>query len=174
MLVARGAVLIAGLAVFFVLSLAACADTSAPGWTYAPPPPASATPVASVPTEVPAIGPSTGPISPPSDQPSEQPSNAPNAQPGGPVVKLAAQNVNFDQASLQVPAGVPFTLEFDNQDAGIPHNVAIKDAMGMEVFKGEIFSGVGTRQYQVPALPKGEYTFICTVHPTMTGTLTAN
>ena len=50
--------------------------------------------------------------------------------------------------------------------------MAIHDASGAEVFKGEIFNGVDTREYQVPALPAGDYTFTCTVHPTMTGTLT--
>ena len=39
-------------------------------------------------------------------------------------------------------------------------------------FKGDVFNGVATRQYQVPALAAGDYPFICTVHPTMTGTLT--
>jgi plastocyanin len=51
--------------------------------------------------------------------------------------------------------------------------VTISDASGAEVFKGEIFPGVETRDYQVPALAAGEYPFVCTVHPTMTGTLTA-
>ena len=38
---------------------------------------------------------------------------------------------------------------------------------------GEIFNGVETRTYDVPALPAGTYGFVCTVHPNMTGTLTA-
>ena len=45
-------------------------------------------------------------------------------------------------------------------------------ASGAEVFKGEIFSGVDTRTYAVPALPAGTYAFVCSVHPNMTGTLT--
>ena len=43
---------------------------------------------------------------------------------------------------------------------------------GTEVFKGEIFPGVATKTYDVPALDAGAYAFVCTVHPTMTGTLT--
>jgi len=40
------------------------------------------------------------------------------------------------------------------------------------VFKGEVFPGVATKTYDVPALTAGSYTFSCTVHPSMTGTLT--
>jgi plastocyanin len=73
---------------------------------------------------------------------------------------------------VTAPADTAFVIHFENQDAGTPHNVAIHDASGAEVFKGEIFPGVDTRDYQVPALPAGAYTFTCTVHPNMTGTLT--
>ena len=34
------------------------------------------------------------------------------------------------------------------------------------------FAGVATKVYDVPALPAGAYTFVCTIHPTMTGTAT--
>ncbi len=44
------------------------------------------------------------------------------------------------------------------------------DANGQEVFTGDIFSGVETRVYDVPALEAGAYTFVCTVHPDMVGT----
>ena len=39
-------------------------------------------------------------------------------------------------------------------------------------WRGDVFNGVETRAYQVPALPAGTYPFVCTVHPTMTGTAT--
>ena len=38
---------------------------------------------------------------------------------------------------------------------------------------GEIFNGVETRVYDIPALEAGTHPFICTVHPNMTGTITA-
>jgi plastocyanin len=82
-------------------------------------------------------------------------------------------NIAFDQSAVEAPADTPFQIEFANNDPGIPHNVEIKDAGGASVFLGEIFNGVETRTYDVPALAAGEYTFICTVHPNMTGTLTA-
>ena len=69
-------------------------------------------------------------------------------------------------------ADKPFTIKFTNNDAGVGHNVSIKDASGQEVFKGEIFNGVDSRIYPIPPLKAGTYTFVCTVHPNMTGTLT--
>ncbi len=40
------------------------------------------------------------------------------------------------------------------------------------MFDGEIFNGVDSRPYPIPALKAGTYAFSCKVHPNMTGTLT--
>jgi len=64
------------------------------------------------------------------------------------------------------------TLAFVNEDAGAPHNVEFKDSGGASAYKGAIFPGVETRVYDVPALPVGSYTFVCSVHPNMTGSAT--
>ncbi len=101
------------------------------------------------------------------------PSSAPGGAPET-TVALAAQNISFDQTTLTAPAGQPWILKFTNNDAGVTHNVAITDSTGQQVFKGEIFSGPDTRQYPIPALPAGTYTFACSVHPQMTGTLTVH
>ena len=69
-------------------------------------------------------------------------------------------------------AGAPFDLSFDNEDAATPHNFTLKDSTGAVVFKSDTFPGVATRDFPVPALAAGTYPFVCTVHPTMTGTLT--
>ena len=55
----------------------------------------------------------------------------------------------------------------------MPHDIEIKDSTGAVKFTGATFTGVATQDYQVPALAAGSYPFVCTVHPTMTGTLTA-
>jgi mono/diheme cytochrome c family protein/plastocyanin len=89
------------------------------------------------------------------------------------VVTITAQNIAFDPTALTAPAGTAFTLSFDNQDASIPHDVQVKDASGAVVFKTDVFPGVEKRDYSVPALAAGSYTFNCSVHPNMTGTLTA-
>ncbi len=116
----------------------------------------------------------------PSGAPSAAPSGSPAASPAasggaaGTVLELTASGIAFDKADLTAPAGVAFQIKFTNNNAGIPHNVAIhKDSpTGEIVWQGEIFSGVDSRTYDVPALPAGTYGFSCIVHPNMTGTLT--
>ncbi len=102
---------------------------------------------------------------------------APSTLGGGPAtgspLHISAQNIAFDTNHLEAPAGQAFVLEFDNNDPGIPHNVEIKDANGTSVFKGQIITGPAKASYQVPALAAGSYTFVCDVHPNMTGTLVA-
>jgi plastocyanin len=87
-------------------------------------------------------------------------------------VVIHALNVAFVETSVTAPADKPFTLAFVNEDQGTPHNVELKDSGGTSVYKGEVFPGVATKVYDVPAIPAGSYTFICTVHPNMTGTAT--
>jgi plastocyanin len=100
---------------------------------------------------------------------------AASAAPGAAVtLQLSASGIAYDKTELAAPANTPFQIDFTNNDAGIPHNVSIHagSATGTEVFKGEIFTGSGARTYDVPALPAGTYTFVCSVHPNMVGTLT--
>jgi len=110
----------------------------------------------------------------PSAQPGASGQPAPSGQAAGPTLQVSALNIAYEQTSLEAPAGTPFSIEFDNKDAGVPHNVSIhKDsASGQEVFKGDIFNGPDKRTYSVPALDAGTYAFVCSVHPNMTGTLT--
>lgn len=112
---------------------------------------------------------------PPSGEPGAPGSGAPaSGAPEGPPadVTVEAVGIAFVQTTWTGPADRPFRLAFENQDAGVPHNIALKDAGGADAWTGDIFNGVETRVYDVPALPAGDYTFICSVHPTMTGTAT--
>jgi len=105
---------------------------------------------------------------------------APSASTGGApgsatTLNISAQNISFDTSTLTAPANTPFTIAFTNNDAGIPHDVQIHNGPSQSdppIFEGEIFNGVGTKDYQVPALKPGTYAFSCKVHPSMTGTLT--
>ena len=144
--------------------LAACSASTAPGWTYAPPTPPPAV------TPAPSVDPSAAPSTPASEAPSAAPSD--NGGGEGEAVAISALGIKFEQAEVTAPADAAFVIRFDNKDAGIPHNVEIKDASGASVFKGEIFNGLAARDYQVGALAAGTYQFVCTVHPNMIGTLT--
>jgi plastocyanin len=107
-------------------------------------------------------------------QPSASVQPSPSASGGGTTVALTASpTLKFDQTQLNAPAGAPFTITFDNQDAGQVHNVEIKDQAGATLFRGDTVTGPGQISYQVPALAAGSYPFNCTVHPAMTGTITA-
>lgn len=131
-------------------TLVAACTTASPGWTYAPAP--SSTPV-------PSFAASAGPGT--------------SANPN--LVTISALGTKFEQDAVTAPAGAPFQVSFENKDAGTPHNVALRlgSATGAELFKGVVFNGIETRVYDVPALDPGAYAFVCTVHPTMVGTLTA-
>lgn len=95
---------------------------------------------------------------------------------GLPVVELVAQDIAFNPTNLTVPASVPFEIAFDNRDAGQQHNVAIfdnPDFSGTPVFDGELVAGPAQTTYRVDPLAPGPYSFLCVVHPTMTGQIEA-
>jgi plastocyanin len=97
------------------------------------------------------------------------------ALPGGLVVEVTAQGLQFDTSALTAPASQAFTLVFNNNDPGVPHNVAIytDSSASTSLFVGKVFNGTATMDDQVPALPAGSYFFRCDVHPQMNGTLVA-
>jgi plastocyanin len=110
----------------------------------------------------------------PSGEPSPGASGSTGPAPSGGSgqIELTASSLRFDKETILAPAGQAFQILFQNNDPD-QHNVEIKDANGTSVFRGEIFPGVASRVYDVPALGGGSYTFVCTVHPSMSGTLSA-
>jgi plastocyanin len=101
------------------------------------------------------------------------------ATPAGPVggggarVTVAAQGLRFDTDSIELPAGAPSTIHFENNDPGIQHNIAIftDSSLGTNLFRGEIVTGPTAVDYRIPPLEPGSYYFHCDVHPTMSGTV---
>jgi cytochrome c oxidase subunit II len=87
------------------------------------------------------------------------------------VLSIAAQNIKFDTACMQTAAGQPFKIDFDNKDAGTPHNVAIytNPSATQNLFRGAIVTGPKEVTYSVQALDAGTYYFHCDVHPGMNG-----
>jgi plastocyanin len=90
------------------------------------------------------------------------------------TVAVRAKDVAYDVHALTVPANAPFHIQFSNKDAGVDHDVDIRDSAGKTVIDVPHTTGGQTQTYDYTALPPGTYTFICSVHPipAMTGTLT--
>ncbi len=96
----------------------------------------------------------------------------PSVPAGGAVVKLSADSIAYSTHALEAPANQPFSIEFSNNEA-VSHNVAIYKG-DQALFHGSLITGPDKVSYVLDALPPGDYTFICDVHPVpaMTGTLT--
>ncbi len=92
--------------------------------------------------------------------------------PAGTDLHLTAKNTAFDTKCLAAPANQSFTIDFDNQDAGVPHNVEIytdqnaTKRLGGATGATDTITGPATTAYHVGALPAGTYFFRCDVHPT--------
>jgi cytochrome c oxidase subunit 2 len=83
------------------------------------------------------------------------------------TVQLSAANIQFDTDALEVPAGEDFCIEFTNDDT-VPHDVGIEETG----FNGDNVAPGESITYVIPALEAGDYTFYCTLHPSMVGDLT--
>lgn len=90
---------------------------------------------------------------------------------------LVASSLQFDQGALTAPAGA-VTIEFENQDEGIPHNLHVfagSDDSGDEIGSTEIEEGPVRQTLDLGELDSGSYFYQCDVHPSqMMGTLTVS
>ena len=88
-------------------------------------------------------------------------------------IAVTAQGVQFDTSEIDLQAETATTITFQNNDAGIQHNIAIysDDTLANELFKGDLVTGVASATYDVPGLAAGTYFFHCDVHPTMSGSV---
>ena len=91
------------------------------------------------------------------------------------LLDIVASGVAWDTSCLVAPAGEAFTVNIDNQDAGIPHNFdLLTEEGGDEIGKTAVEPGPVQQTLDVDPLDAGEYFYVCDVHPTtMTGTLVA-
>ena len=85
------------------------------------------------------------------------------------TIDITAKAFAFNTSTITVPAGANVTINFNNMDAGIPHNVAVyenKDAK-KAIYVGAVIKGPKTVTYNftAPTMP-GTYFFRCDVHPT--------
>ncbi|MDP9364027.1 MAG: hypothetical protein M3Q10_07345 [Chloroflexota bacterium] len=87
----------------------------------------------------------------------------------------------FEQVELTLLTGGQAVIDFENQDTGVRHNVAIyRDSSAREaIFRGDVIAGPARDgdepsrvRYSFPAPPPGTYYFRCDVHPSMGGSVT--
>jgi plastocyanin len=79
----------------------------------------------------------------------------------------------YDPAELSVPADTAWSVNLTNSDPFVPHNFAVRAANpdGSDWIPAVNADGGGSAVYQPPPLAAGEYTFFCSLHPNMIGTL---
>lgn len=89
---------------------------------------------------------------------------------GSVTINLVASGIAFNRNMISVPAGSQVTINFDNRDAGIPHNFALyaDSTASAVIFKGDIITGPKMTTYYFTAPSRaGTYCFQCDVHPTL-------
>ena len=83
-------------------------------------------------------------------------------------------NIAFDTDTIELPADTPATITLDNQDAGVPHNIAIysDDTLDEVSVRRRDRHRAGHDRLRDPgASPAGDYYFHCDVHPNMSGSV---
>jgi plastocyanin len=87
------------------------------------------------------------------------------------VITITAEELEFDVPCMVANAGEAFTIHLVNNDT-VPHDVAVyeTEAQENEIMRDQPVEQ-GEMDYEVPAQEAGEYYFLCTIHPTMNGTL---
>ena len=84
---------------------------------------------------------------------------------------IAAENLAFDKAEMDLPAASEVEVLFENKEA-VPHNWSLYESRGGDViFEGEVLNSTGEITYSFTTPEAGSYYFQCDVHPNeMNGT----
>jgi plastocyanin len=76
--------------------------------------------------------------------------------------------LKFDPGELTVPAGADVRVTFENR-ASVPHNLTFQGPINVATSTVVAPGTSETLEFKAPA--PGEYTFVCTLHPGMSGKL---
>ena len=124
---------------------------------------------------------STVPSAPPSAPPSASASASAGASPAGASASPAGDatpltigtrtgsELEFEPDEVSVPAGVRVSVTFENH-ASLPHNLTF--SAPINVATGPVVDPGASETIEFEAPAPGDYTFMCTIHPGMEGTLT--
>lgn len=89
------------------------------------------------------------------------------------TVGIFAKGLVFNTSTITVPAGAMVTVNFDNMDTSVLHNVAFytDSSANTPIYVGAVINGPKTTTYTFTAPSKpGTYFFRCDIHPaTMVG-----
>ncbi len=97
---------------------------------------------------------------------------APRPRPAAPSLNQAALNIAFGTPALQRSRRRRLPdRRSTTRTAASRTTSRSRTRTARRVFKGDIITGPAKTTYNVPALAAGAYTFVCSVHPNMTGTL---
>jgi plastocyanin len=87
---------------------------------------------------------------------------------------IAAIGTKFSPTGGSIAVGAPVTVTFNNQDAGVTHDIVFYAPGGGQIAASDLFAGVGSQVVTFTPSAPGTYAFKCSVHPRdMNGALTA-
>jgi glucose/arabinose dehydrogenase/plastocyanin len=98
---------------------------------------------------------------------------SPSAAAHGEVTEISVATdtggaLTFDPGEITAPAGATVRLTFTNK-ATVPHNLTFEDPIGAAT--DTVIDPGDSQTIEFTAPEPGEYTFVCTLHPGMEGTL---
>lgn len=87
--------------------------------------------------------------------------------PSGTTLAVVAENTKFTTDCLAAPADQSFTINYDNKDAGITHNLVIVESHRASdvMFRAEGFKGAATMTFTAGPFKPGTYAYHCEFHP---------
>jgi plastocyanin len=97
-----------------------------------------------------------------------KPTRPPEPSPTETHFTITAKNVAFTPTKLRAPVNQELEITFDNEDAGVAHNIHFKTPNDD---KTDVKQGVEKDTLKFTVAKKGTYDFLCDVHPTMKGEL---
>lgn len=96
---------------------------------------------------------------------------APDAAPFiGKGAVVQAINVTFEPVEITLPTGAPLRIVLDNRDTGVPHDVKVFQG-DTNIAQSPVVTGPATTEVRFGPLAPARYQFMCTVHPTMLGSV---